>query len=575
PALVQYRNIDKIYLRIVKTSREEIQRTSRMRQRDMVNFYIKKAVVSNWETSLPGDGDFQTHSAEIKIGRLEAGEYMLLASNSSAFDFGTRLHAVAYNFFTVTTVSYVHRQRGNEGYDFYLLHRENGQPLSGADAQVWYREYNRSSRAYVYKKGPRYRTDSDGYFNIPLQRGNNAYRNNFNLEFTSPGDDADRLYVQQNFYLSRHYDPTYQHTRTFFFTDRGIYRPGQPLHFKGIMLQVDSLNGENSRILPNRSSRVTLYDVNNQVVSHLDLTTNEFGTFSGTFQLPVGRLNGNMRIADSYGNTNFSVEEYKRPKFQVLFDPMKESFKLGDTVTVKGRAAAYAGYNIDNADVKYRVVRQVFYPYSWCMWYWRPPDSPTMEILNEVTKTDAKGEFEITFSAVPDLAISKESLPAFNFIIYAEVTDINGENQRSSKTVPIGYTALKIGLNLPGELEKTTGPDTFSISSTTLSGDFIPAAGEISFYRLKVPRRVFRHKLWATPDRTVIEQAEYYKHFPHESWADEANFLKWEKGKRIFQGAFDTEADKTLKLKAYRKWKPGKYLMEMTSKDSYGRSVQE
>ena len=569
PALVKYRNIEKIYLKIVKTDREEIEAKNRMRQNDRLAFFLGKDPVEKWETALPGDGDYQTHSAEVKVTGLQPGEYVLAASNNPGFDFKEWGHATAYSFFNVSTISYVHRNRGKEGLEFYLMDRETGQPLAKAEAQMWLREYSRSARGYIQTEGPLFKTDGNGYFNIPWS---NNRGNNFLLEFIN---GTDRLYVQNQFYLYRPHDPQRENTRTFFFTDRGIYRPGQPFHFKGIILQVDNIHGENSRILPGHSTTVILYDANHQNVGELRLTSNEFGTFSGTFQLPFGRLNGNWTVGDNYGRTSFSVEEYKRPKFQVLFDPLEASYKLDDTVTVKGRAAAYAGYNIDNAEVKYRVIRKVFYPYPWYSWYWCPPDSPEMEILNEVTNTDEKGEFRVTFRAVPDLSIPKKTLAAFNFTVYAEVTDINGENQRAAKTIPIGYTALKINMDVPYQLNKDKDKYTFNMTSSTLSGDFVPAAGEIAFYRLKETRRLFREKPWPTPDKFTMDKKTYYKTFPHDSFADEYDFRRWEKEKQVFSAAFDTSKTREFALAGLGKWKTGKYVMEMTSKDRYGEPVKE
>lgn len=569
PALVNYRNIEKIYLRIAKTNRKEIESKNRMRQNDRLAYFIGKDPVENSEAALPGDGDYQDHSAEVKVNGLEPGEYVLVVSNNPGFDFENWGNAAAYSFFNVSTISFVHRNRGKHGLEFFLLNRETGHPLADAEARVWLREYSRSVRGYIHNEGPLYKTDQNGYFNIPWTDGR---RNNFQLEFTH---GTDSLYIKQQFYLYRPHDPRRENTRTFFFTDRGIYRPGQTLYFKGIILQADNIHGENSRILPNYSTTVILYDVNHQNVGELRLTSNEFGTFSGTFQIPFGRLNGNWTVGDNHGRASFSVEEYKRPKFQVLFDPLETTYKLDDTVTLKGRAAAYSGYNIDNAEVKYRVVRKVFYPYPWYSWYWRPPDSPEMEILNEVTTTNEKGEFQVTFRAVPDLSIPKKTQPAFNFTVYAEVTDINGENQRAAQTVPIGYTALKIDMDVPDQLNKDKGKYTFKVTSTALSGDFVPAAGGIDFYRLKETNRVFRDKPWSTPDKFTMDKETYYKSFPHDSFADENDFRRWEKGKRVFSAGFDTAKTKEFALTGLGKWKTGKYVMEMTSKDRYGEPVKE
>ncbi|NIR52483.1 hypothetical protein GWO43_28070, partial [candidate division KSB1 bacterium] len=110
---------------------------------------------------------------------------------------------------------------------------------------------------------------------------------------------------------------------------------------------------DQNEIKPNEKTTVTLFDVNRQKVEELDLTTNEYGTFSGSFTLPSTGLTGMMQIRNESGNTSFSVEEYKRPRFEVTFQPVKGSFRLNDEVSVSGEAEAYAGANIDNAEVQF------------------------------------------------------------------------------------------------------------------------------------------------------------------------------------------------------------------------------
>ncbi|MCB0434322.1 MAG: hypothetical protein KDD18_15515, partial [Mangrovimonas sp.] len=99
------------------------------------------------------------------------------------------------------------------------------------------------------------------------------------------------------------------------------------------------------------------------------LVTNEYGSVSGEFILPNDGLTGQFRIrllgkkhTLNNSDTYFSVEEYKRPKFETSFNPVTETFKVNDSVTVKGLAQAYAGSNITDAKVVYRVHRKVEYP---------------------------------------------------------------------------------------------------------------------------------------------------------------------------------------------------------------------
>ena len=106
-----------------------------------------------------------------------------------------------------------------------------------------------------------------------------------------------------------------------------------------------------------------------------------------------------MHISDGYGNVYVLVEDYKRPKFETEFNPVKGSYRLNDEVTVTGLAKAYAGNVIDGAKVKYRVVRTVNYPY-WYWWY-RPYNagSAETEITNGEISTNDTGTYTIKFKA--------------------------------------------------------------------------------------------------------------------------------------------------------------------------------
>ena len=156
---------------------------------------------------------------------------------------------------------------------------------------------------------------------------------------------------------------------------------------------------------------------------------------SGEFILPVGGLSGFFSInvysdeLNLNGNKSFSVEEYKRPKFETSFDQITETYKVNDSIKVSGKATAYAGSSISDAKVVYRVKRIVNFP-RWYYWY-RPYFNGTpQEITHGETTTDASGKYEIEFKAIPDTSFKKSDLPTFNYEVTADVTDINGETQQ-------------------------------------------------------------------------------------------------------------------------------------------------
>ncbi|MCH8317971.1 MAG: hypothetical protein IIA88_05655, partial [Bacteroidetes bacterium] len=585
-ALVAYKNVEKIYLRVVKTDRAEINSLKQgySYQKNLLDHYSKKRSTHGWSITLPNDKDFQKHYVEIKIPALEIGQYVILAGTDEKLSYHE--NAVAYTFTTVSNISYVFRKipplkaGGSVSYDLYVMHREHGTPLPDVKVQVWYRKYNYKLRKYESTKGGIFTTNDQGYCRIPASKK----RQSFYLEFIK---GVDKVFTDNSFYNYGYYHPKEKtHLKTIFFTDRSIYRPGQTIYFKGIMIETD---GENNNIKTKQTTAVSLHDVNYQKITTLNLVTNEYGTFSGSFTAPTGVLTGQMHIQNSSGSVYFSVEEYKRPKFEVTFNPVKGSYKLGENILVTGIAKAYAGSNIDNSEVRYRVVRNARFP-PWCYYWFRYiPPSPEMEIINGVTKTNEKGEFEINFKAIPDLNISKKLYPTFTYTVYADVTDITGETRSAQQYVNVGYTALSIDVNIPQELNKddvarngipSVGRNgipshEFNITTTNLSGEFEPAKGTIAIFQLQEPNRIYRKRLWEKPDKFIMSKPEFYFNFPNDVYDDENNVYKWERANKVYETKFDTDKEKTVVLNNISTWKPGKYLMEIISNDKYGEEVKQ
>jgi 5-hydroxyisourate hydrolase-like protein (transthyretin family) len=546
-ALVKYKNTANISFRIIKITYDDDKKlTQKDYGEDLIKDYLKKPTVKEWTVTFPSDSDYQEHAAEIKIDGLPFGYYIILASDNK--DFALTNRGIAYSHFWVTNISYIHREKARGALDFYILNRETGLPLKNVAAQAYKSEYSILTRQYEPKKWKKFMTNEDGYFEVP-EATEYTY---FSMEFTLGND---QLVTESNFYQYQPYDyNNSNYLRTFFFTDRAIYRPGQTIYFKGILLNTDK-SGKKFTIAPKANTTVTLYDVNYQKVSDLELTTNDYGTFTGTFTAPAG-ITGQVYITNGSGTQYFSVEEYKRPKFSVKIDSVKGSYKLNEIVTVKGSATAYAGNVIDNADVKYRVVRTATFPYWWYWWRGYYPSSPQMEIAHGDTTTNEKGEFTVKFKALPDLSVSKKYTPTFTYTVYADVTDITGETRSATKYVMVGYKSLNISVNIPSEVEKSDKGE-YELYATNLNGEKQPATGTVKIYKLKQPDKVYRTRSWDKPDKYTMTKEEYYKAFPYDLYDDENNMYKWEKDIKVFETTFTTPADSLIKIKDLDDWKVG------------------
>ncbi|HEX8515291.1 MAG TPA: alpha-2-macroglobulin family protein [Bacteroidia bacterium] len=581
-ALVTYKNLKTVYVRIAEMDINKYNRSvERYYGEELVRQYLKLKAVRQFTVNLPDDGDYQSHSTEISIPGLSLGHYVVLMASDSSFSY--KNNGIAYAGMWISNISYVNRRMDDGSYDFFVQHRSSGEPLKGVTAQLYYEKYNYTSRKYEYIRSEKYTTDEKGYFNVPPA---NDYRN-FNVEFTyrydlGPAFKEDKLQTDNGIYQYKTYkEEKRKHTRTFFFLDRGIYRPGQTVYFKGIMISTD---GEENAIMPKESTTVTFYDVNYQKVADLQLTSNEYGTFSGSFTAPSGVLNGQMSISNGTGTVSFSVEEYKRPKFEVGFKPVEGNYRLGETVKLSGFASAYSGARIDGAEVKYRVVRNATFPYWWYWWRGYYPQSAEMEIVNGSTVSNDTGAFFIDFKAVPDLSIPKSYQPTYSYTVYADVTDINGETHSSQTYVNAAYTALNLDVSIPAMMEKGS-KEAFAVHTTNMSGQFQPAAGRVMIFKLKEPEKAYRERTWAQPDKYTMTKNEFEKLFPLDQYSDENNMYKWEKSEKVFETSFENRQNSALaqnahqndsiRLKGLNAWKQGVYVMEAYSKDAYGEEVKD
>ncbi|MBN1182871.1 MAG: hypothetical protein JXB49_11325 [Bacteroidales bacterium] len=562
---IDYTNMEEVYLKVAKVDYDKVRNLQRKYYGEELINELKKLSkeVYTKTIKLPIDKDYNAHSTEVLLDELPLGYYFIMVSSSPKFEYSS--HFLAYDMFFVSELSYIYRKNDNGHYDVTVLNRRTGEPAAGVKAQTWYQEYNYTLQVYVWKKGDSYITDKDGYFEMKCTTKNSYY--SVEIEFTT---ETDQLVSNDYFYLYYDkYTPSKNYSISFF-TDRAIYRPGQTVYFKGIVINTD---GENPEIVKGYSTTVYLYDVNYQKVADLKVTSNEFGTFSGTFQLPTNLLNGQFHIETSYGNKYFSVEEYKRPKFQVEMLPFEGNYRLKDKVTVKGKAKAFAGYSITDAAVAYRVTREPRW-YGW--WYWYYP-SASMEIAHGKATTDDNGEFTIDFNAIPDLSMQKSEYLAFNYKVIVDVTDINGETQSTSKSLIVGYRSLVLNMEFPENIELEKSPFTkdkgVKITSNNLNGEPINSKGDIKIYSLKEPETPLKSRPWTRPDKHMMTYDEWTKKYPGNVFDDENELKNLKKDKEVFTSTYDTEKDKQIKIKNFSSWKPGRYLAEIYSKDAFGQEV--
>ncbi len=560
--LVNYKNYDGVQLTARRISQKQWNSLEDLYPQEKKLAFIKKlSTAKSWEASLKNENDYQSHGTEIALPPLENGQYVFLAEPKDKTD-----KTFAYTQVQVTNLALVETQTETHQ-DFQVVDRNNGKPIAGAKLTFRYRlnyDGKRLSKTFV----------SDETGTISIKKAEKEW-SDVSITIVHEKDTA----YYRDYYIYQGYDQTAPGASysCFLFTDRSIYRPGQPLYFKGIALKSSK---ESSSLLQNTKVSVQLKDVNGQVVNTADFKTNDYGSFSGELILPSNGLTGefSMQVLSEAHNlsgyTSFSVEEYKRPKFETFFEPITESYKVNDSVTVNGTAIAYAGSNITEAKVTYRVKRAVYYP-RWYYWRYSFQNTTPQEITHGETKTDDSGKYFIDFKALPDNSTDKKNLPTFSYEVTADVTDINGETHSTSTFVTVGYHTLTANMMLSNPLDKDVKDHALYISTNNLNGQFVPAKGSVKMYKLKAPEVVFRPRMWAAPDYEGFPKAEFKKLFPHDAFSNEHDSATWEKGELVWQSDFDTGKSKELAIGNIKKWISGKYILELATKDKFGQEVKD
>ncbi len=562
---LKYQNITKLYVRVIPVSKAEWQKLEEKNYELRWSEMSRLRPTREWQIDLPNLSDYQEHAIEFKNDALPAGMYIQLVSRNPDFSPGNNV--MASQLIQVSSIAYINDQKNLH----YIIHRETGKPLGGAILSVWNQEYNYQTRSREEKLYGRFTADDDGKVMISGLPKNRAYSIDIKWK-------KEELFGMNQEYATYYnsYEPSGKSSRTFFFTDRSIYRPGQTVYVKGIVIDTDR---QDRSLRKNHQTSIQLLDANGQKAGQLQVTTNAFGSFQGSFVLPENQLTGQFSILDSSNQSSVSiqVEEYKRPAFFVSIDKPAAAYRMNDSITLKGKAMAYAGNSISNAQVTYRVIRKSVMP------LWRPYDSfagawkgmpwhtEEAEVANGQSVTDATGNFDILFKAIPDESIPQSAEPVFHYEVIADVTDMNGETRSNQIMIPVSWHMFAIRIDIPEQAHPDSIPRT-RIFTRNLQDTHIPAKLTLGIYALESPGRFVRTRYWDAPDQFIMGKEDFIRHFPHDPYQQEDNPVQWKQGEKIFELTDSSKVDGQFNIPA-RSWKDGWYVLKAVSTDNNGMKL--
>ncbi len=493
---VKYRNTTKVFFRLVALDYETVQKSGQqpnyLDRRQRINVLGRKPVAS-WSANLAPTNDYRDRTEHLPANtRVPRGAYYLIASTSQDFPLETEFTALTDVW--VSGLSLVMETRyDDQAMVGYLVEGRSGEPVSGASIDVWARKQTNRGREDLMNVVT-LSTNATGRFEF-----DSGELRDINF-LAKRGDDRLLSQTYRNYRYRQAGDHDNDVTRSHFFTDRSIYRPGQVVRYKVICTRSNQTTND-YHVSADEQLTVELLDANGKVIQATKHQCNELGSCHGSFNLPNGGLTGQMTlrtIGPFGGAASIRVEEYKRPKFEVEIDAPEESVRLGEAVVVNGHATAYTSAPIDGGKVSYRVVRKTQCPPWWgyrCWWF-PPSPLPAQTIAEGTTTTDEMGEFSIAFDAIPDASVDRQSEPKFRYEITADVTDSTGETRDATTSVLIGYTTMEATLSTPSVNWLTDeDPIEVKVATKTLQGDPVSAKVKVDIYSLKAPDAIGRKRL--------------------------------------------------------------------------------
>lgn len=287
---------------------------------------------------------------------LDPGFYFLGLSSEQVPHKGTFQEG---RFLVVTSANLTFKSSVNDGL-VWATGFEDGKPLSGLQIKVVDRQQ------ITLASG---RTGSDGLVKLSLPAAESAFESryvmsegeNF-LAFASNGWGSGSS--PEDFGIWEQYYGPLNDTRAYLYTERPLYRPGQPVYFKGIVRRDNDL----AYSLPDLKQVEVVIKSYDEEIYRETLPLSDFGSFNGQLLLDGNAALGQYSLSANFpgsqtdlGFVNFTVAEYRKPEFQIDLSVDPQDVAGGSSFKAALLATYYSGGGLDGANVTWSLRSDPFY----------------------------------------------------------------------------------------------------------------------------------------------------------------------------------------------------------------------
>lgn len=194
-------------------------------------------------------------------------------------------------------------------------------------------------------------TDTSGFAEFPL------IADVVGAAITS-GDDTAVVSQWADTLSQNSWSNAYQDDRTYVYTDRPIYRPGQQVFIKGLYrVNFDGV----FQVFQDNDIKIQISDSKGNTILTQKVPVSAYGTFSTNITLPTDAPLGSYGISAGNSYSSFNVEEYVGAAFETQAQTDKDEYTAGDTANVSVSGIYYFGVPLDGGTLEYSVTSQDYY----------------------------------------------------------------------------------------------------------------------------------------------------------------------------------------------------------------------
>ena len=568
--LVTHKNLPVLYFRAYSWNLLQHLESSRDYQLLWGDQQVRAALKSGkpaaqWKVELPPTPDYRTHQTYVTPPLTATGAYVILASPQA--DFGESNNRVLGVNLILSDLVLISRERSGER-AVTVVSGRTGQPVPGAQVSLYQFDYG--------KPHTRKETQTTSAGGEVKFKGNNS--GSLFLVAQKGGD----ISLDPQFFTLYRYGEVNETRASLVFTDRSIYRPQQKLFWKVIAYRGRADQGS-YKVATGTRLTVNLRDPNNQEVGKVEVTTNEFGTASGEFLIPSGRLLGRWSVScmQHNGSAQVRVEEYKRPTFEVSLKDPAQALRLNHPAHLTGEARYYFGLPVTAGAVNWRVSRVVVFPWWWNLWG-RPTGGAEGQIVAAgKAQLQPDGSFSLQFTPAADERLDKTV--TYTYAVSADLTDEGGETRSASRSFQLGFVSVQASVELDtGFVAAPAQGALLTVRRTSLDGVARPGSGTYRLVALEQPKAAAPPAELPVREPPVVHsgKAPPYK-TPGDRlrsrWAPdyrlEALLASWPDGKEQASGqlSHDEKGEALVKLPALA---AGPYRLRYQTTDEFGEKAE-